>query len=48
MGLNERIRLDGPHAHPAGAEPLAPNIDAPPPDELLTWESIWIDLGGEG
>jgi hypothetical protein len=47
MGLNERIRLDGPHDFPAGTESPA-SYESPMPDELLTWESAWIDLGGEG
>jgi hypothetical protein len=47
MGLSKRIRLDAPHDAPAGSEAPA-NYDNSQPDELLTWESAWIDLGGEG
>jgi hypothetical protein len=47
MGLNERIRLDSPHGFPVAAEPPASH-DSPMQDEMLTWESAWIDLGGEG
>jgi hypothetical protein len=48
MGLNERHLPNVLHAPAPGAEALPNHENDRRPDELTNWESVWIDLGGEG